>query len=209
MDRVFAATEQLRTCLGGKRLKHAEWVQDPAGGVLLRFDAQRLPGIPQSEQRFFEELNQGVAAEAELVFDVVQLGSKSFEMPQSVMRTECRVGSGQIPAGLAEAEQRWIGALDAGQPESAKLCDGLEVLGSPQARQLSRAKLRFGPAADAALARGNGAGVEDAAGEGGVSVGLVEDVVFKERERHQAQDSRSLCSAQSNFFCNALSYRRI
>src|ERR1017187_5380259 len=108
-------------------------------------------------------------------------------MLQSVMGTECRVGGDQIPASFAEAEQQGIGALDAGQPESAKLGDGLEVPDPCQARQLSRAKSRFGPASDAPLARGDGAGVEDAAGQGGISVGLGEDVTFKEGERYQAQ----------------------
>ncbi len=127
MDRVFAAAEQVRTCLGRKRLEHAKWVEYPAGRVLLRFDAQRLAGIPEREQRFFEGLRECVALGPKLVFNAIQLGGKSFQMLEPVMRTECRVGGGQIPSGLAEAQQEQIGTLDARQPESAELGDCLEV----------------------------------------------------------------------------------
>ena len=48
-------------------------------------------------------------------------------MLQLVMWIEGRLRSREIAAGFTKAEQRSISALDAGQPQSAKLCDCLEV----------------------------------------------------------------------------------
>src|ERR1019366_3634420 len=136
-NRCLAAAEQFRTFFSRERIPRAKWVRDQPCGFLPGRGSHRLSRAPERLQRLFERLRERVAVCTKLVFDRVQLDGEPFQMLQLMMRVEGRLRGREGASRFTEAEQHSICALDARQPQPAKLGEGLKVVRVRQTLQLS------------------------------------------------------------------------